>query len=160
MDAGGTSPLAGGSESTKVVIVPSAVMETVAAAAEATYPEECCGLLIGRGGGGQALVVSDVEPTRNVAPCRRHDRFEVDPQARFDLMRRLSGRDERIVGHYHSHPDHPALPSARDLEMAFEPDLIWLIVSVIRGRAVGATAHAPEPTRARFRRLDLRVSAA
>jgi len=108
---------------------------------ERTYPYECCGLLSGIQGQGGTLTVTRVTPSPNVAITEQdhgaQDRFEVDPQIRLDLMRSLRAasddRGEVIVGHYHSHPDHPAQPSDRDLDMAFEPDLVWLIVSVTKG---------------------------
>ena len=50
-------------------------------------------------------------------------------------MRDLEGTPERMVGHYHSHPDHPAKPSDTDIGMAFEPELVWLITAVINGTA-------------------------
>lgn len=109
--------------------------------AEAAWPEECCGLLVGRDGGdgGGEVTVSRLALSPNVAnpEARRNkeDSFEVDPKIRFDLMRRLAGSGERIVGHYHSHPGRPARPSGRDIRMAFEPELVWLIVSVEGGRA-------------------------
>ena len=125
------------------------VAEAIRAAAEAAYPEECCGLLVGRRDGGNDEVDADVTVTRAVASANvldgdRRRGFEVDPKVRFDVMRALEndadGRD--IVGHYHSHPDHPAEPSARDREMAFEPAMVWLIVGVPGGRADAVNAFA------------------
>jgi proteasome lid subunit RPN8/RPN11 len=114
--------------------------------AEAAWPEECCGLLVGRDGrdGGGGVTVSRLVPSPNVADgeARRskEDRFEIEPKVRFDLMRQLTGSGERIVGHYHSHPGRPARPSGHDVEMAFEPELVWLIVGIEGGRAGEITA--------------------
>lgn len=105
------------------------------------------------------MEVSGIQPARNVAE-RPRERFEVDPQIRFDLMRRLRGTSERIVGHYHSHPDHPAAPSRHDAEMAFEPDLVWLILAVVAGRAAAITAHIRDPDGEGFRSLALATTAA
>ena len=38
--------------------------------------------------------------------------------------------NQRIIGHYHSHPNGRSMPSTRDLAMAWEPELVWLIVAV------------------------------
>ena len=137
--------------------IPVELLKTITDAAESSYPDEACGLLVGTVEPGGVVLVSSVEPAPNVARGSRNDRFEVDPRVRFALMRRLRGGAECLIGHYHSHPDHPALPSRRDLEMAFEPDLIWLITSVINGRAGDTTVHIPEPVAGGFRRLDLRL---
>jgi proteasome lid subunit RPN8/RPN11 len=40
---------------------------------------------------------------------------------------------QEIVGYYHSHPDHPARPSAFDAEHAW-PWYSYLIVRIDRGR--------------------------
>ncbi|MDH5748586.1 MAG: M67 family metallopeptidase [Rhodospirillales bacterium] len=116
-------------------------MNEITAFAEAAYPDECCGLLAGHGDGAGDLIVTRVVASANVNEVRSHDRFEVDPKVRFDLMRELDGGPDRIIGHYHSHPDHPAKPSGHDLDMAFEPDLVWLILSVMNGRAGEVTTH-------------------
>ena len=107
--------------------------------AEAAYPRECCGLLAGVDDGPGRVRVTRVVQSPNVLVDEDGlggmDRFEVDAQVRFDLMRALHGSGERIIGHYHSHPDHPAKPSEHDLEQAYEPDLVWLITAVIKGHA-------------------------
>ena len=125
-----------------MIVVPEAGLARIAAAAEAAYPRECCGLLAGRMTPG-GILVTRVVASRNTADGDQRDRFEVDPQVRFDLMRALEGSDERLVGHYHSHPDHPAVPSATDRRMAHEPDLVWLITAVAAGRATATRAWRP-----------------
>jgi len=54
-------------------------------------------------------------------------------------MRDLREGPERIIGHYHSHPDHPARPSEHDRKSVFYPDHIWVIVGVV-GEADGGRA--------------------
>ncbi len=141
-----------------MILIPGSLLKRIADAAEAAYPEECCGLLVGHGLGAGDLEVSRLEASPNLAADRRGDRFEVDPKLRFELMRELEGGAERIVGHYHSHPDHAAQPSPTDLEMAFEPDLAWLIASVIGGQAVHITAHVVDADGRRFREVGLRTT--
>jgi proteasome lid subunit RPN8/RPN11 len=109
------------------------------------YPAECCGLLVGTGSSsGDDWTVTRVVPAANVAPPEPghsiRDRFEVDPQTRFDLERELRGAEEAVIGHYHSHPDHPAEPSATDLAKAFEPSLIWIIAGIEAGETTQLNA--------------------
>lgn len=138
-----------------MMVIPSRLLRQMAQDAEHAYPEECCGLLTGHGDKDSGITVTGLAASRNVAEGRERDRFEVDPKLRFDLMRALNGGPERIVGHYHSHPDHPARPSARDAEMAWEPDLVWVIVSVGGGHAGEVRAHVFEPTEKRFREIPV-----
>ena len=46
-----------------------------------------------------------------------------------------------MVGIYHSHPTGLARPSPRDLEAAWEPDLVWLIIGIRKGQVMQSAAH-------------------
>jgi proteasome lid subunit RPN8/RPN11 len=138
-----------------VILIPSLLLERIVDDSERAYPEECCGLLVGEGDSTGTVTVTRVVSSPNVASSGKGDSFEVDPKLVFDLMRELSGGVHRIVGHYHSHPDHPARPSRRDVEMAWEPEMIWLITSVIGGRAERTTAHLIDRDSGRFREIDI-----
>ncbi len=140
-----------------IVIAGSGIISGIAAAAERAYPEECCGLLIGRRSA-RAVHVDEAAESANVAGDRRR-RFEVDPALRLTLMRRLRGGDSGIVGHYHSHPDGPDEPSAHDAAMAFEPELIWLLVAVRCGEAAAPGAFLFDAGAGLFRRLQLMTGA-
>jgi proteasome lid subunit RPN8/RPN11 len=128
---------------------------------QAAYPKECCGLLIGRDEG-EDVVVTQVLPSVNLDPDGGARAFEVDPELILTWHKRLRGTPERIVGHYHSHPNEPALPSPTDLERAWEPGMIWLILSVGRGKLteLGAFRYVEEghgpATRRGFEPVELR----
>jgi len=96
------------------------------------YPKECCGLLVGRDEG-QDLRVTRVVPSANLDPAGGTRAFEIDPALILEWTKRLRGTPERLIGHYHSHPDGPAQPSATDLDHAWEPGRIWLILGVRGG---------------------------
>ncbi len=130
-------------------------LKQIAESAKAAYPEECCGLLVGRSEPSGDRVVMRVVASPNVAEGGTGDRFEVDPQLRFDVQRALEDGPERIVGHYHSHPNHAAQPSERDLEMAWEPDMVWLIVAVEDGRVTETKAHLLDRDAGRFRPMRI-----
>lgn len=92
--------------------------------AEAGYPHEVCGLLVGR----RTRVDYAVE-VANVEPSRTRDRFTLDPAGflHTELEAEATGRE--ILGIWHTHPDHPARPSPTDLAAAWE-GYSYLIVSV------------------------------
>ena len=109
------------------LLMSAAQVETIRRAAAAAYPEECCGLLVGRGA--DELTVTRVVTTLNVAADPRR-RFAIDPQAQFDLLRATRGTSERVIGHYHSHPDGSTALSAHDLAVAFDPEAVWVLVAL------------------------------
>lgn len=120
-----------------MLIMPPPLLRQIVDAAETAYPAEACGLIIGHGQ--RRAQVTQVVPSANLAADPRTG-FEVDPALRFRLMRDLTGNNDRILGHYHSHPDCPAIPSAADLAMAFEPEFFWIITAVFGGQALDSAA--------------------
>jgi proteasome lid subunit RPN8/RPN11 len=93
------------------------------ARAREASPEECCGLLGGRGGRAES-----VYPLRNVAP-RPEVAYEAAPEELFDAQRRMRERGETLVAVYHSHPrSAEPKPSAADVRLAFYPSAIYLII--------------------------------
>lgn len=104
------------------------VVRVIDAAARRHYPHEACGLLVGRTSA-RAAVVERVATARNLAVDRPADRYLLDPDdfRAADAAARRDGLD--IVGIWHSHPDHPARPSATDLKAAW-PGYSYLIVSL------------------------------
>lgn len=126
-----------------IVVAPSDLRRIVELC-EAAYPSEACGLLVGHDSAADdepGVSVSRVEPSANIAEGDNRSRFEVDPALRLRLQKDLRGGPERVIGLYHSHPDSGAQPSRTDLEAAWEPDLVWLITSVLGGQAVHTSAH-------------------
>ncbi len=92
-----------------------------------TYPNECCGALIGRDG-----VVSAAHALPNTTEEGPRRRFMVRPQDYRDAERRASDSGGELLGFYHSHPDHPARPSQYDLDHAW-PFFSYIIVAVRAG---------------------------
>lgn len=94
---------------------------------DASYPFEACGVMIGRSDD-RTVTVEDVFHARNLNVERARDRFLLDPQDHLAVDRVARRRGLDVVGFWHSHPDHPARPSATDLEAAWK-DHSYLIVS-------------------------------
>jgi len=91
--------------------------------ARTSFPEECCGLFCG-----QNQHVSALYPSENVSTGDKTKTFEVDPQLRFDLIAQTGERN--VLGLYHSHPGGMPYPSETDKAMVYEPDLIWIILTL------------------------------
>lgn len=121
--------------------------------AESTYPHECCGVLVGSAGNGRVAV--EAHRTGNLNTERAHDRFELDPRDYMRIDREARARGLDIIGIYHSHPDHPAQPSATDLAAAWE-GYSYVIVSVRNGEA--ADFHSFELQGGAFSQEEVRCS--
>ncbi|MEM9555035.1 MAG: M67 family metallopeptidase [Acidobacteriota bacterium] len=114
--------------------------------AELSYPYEACGFLVGRRRAARSTPRVDVREVlhgrnldasdRTSATPRRPDRYRLDPEEVLAVDRTARARRLELVGFWHSHPDGPPEPSARDLETLW-PDRSYLIVSI---DALGSTA--------------------
>jgi proteasome lid subunit RPN8/RPN11 len=111
--------------------LPGALADEIRRHGEAAYPGECCGAMVGRVDGA-AKEVLRLSPAVNRRTDDPH-RYLIDPDDLRRLEREVREAGQEIVGYYHSHPDHPARPSAFDAEHAW-PWYSYLIVRVDRGR--------------------------
>ncbi len=122
-----------------------------------TYPEECCGVMLGREVDGNRTIDA-VYPVDNVQEVNRKRRFLVSPAQYLEAERTAAERGMDLLGFYHSHPDHPAAPSQYDTEHAL-PWFTYVIVSVREGKADDLTAWALRENRDRFEQASVVISA-
>lgn len=105
----------------------AAALQEMRAHLENVYPYEGCGIMLGT-----RDTVTMIHKGNNIREDRQEDRFLLNPS---DIMQAEKIAKEKgidILGFYHSHPDHPALPSSTDLESAWE-GYYYLISSVEKG---------------------------
>ncbi len=114
-----------------MIRLPETAIEAIHRHGRESYRDEACGAMYGRviGDRGDVRDVARVAPLENARENERHRRFVITP----DTYRRAEAEAARsgltLLGFYHSHPDHPAYPSAYDLEHAF-PFFSYVILSV------------------------------
>jgi proteasome lid subunit RPN8/RPN11 len=135
------------------LILEQQVLKKIRALAEKAYPEECCGLLVTTL---QSKTVTDAVPMRNSAESRTN-RYLLDPLEFMRADDEVSKKGGIVAGIYHSHPDHPPIPSEYDREHAF-PGLFYLILSVSKGRAEEARAWILAPNQTIFNEEPLQVA--
>lgn len=107
-----------------MIILSATARQAIEQHATASFPHECVGLLLGTLEAGHKHVAAiyraqnawtaEVGLTSAEHEHSLADRFYLDPRdyMKADRQARAQGLD--IVGCYHSHPDHPAIPSERD----------------------------------------------
>jgi cysteine synthase B len=110
-----------------------------------TYPDECCGALLGP----KAGEVTEAYSLDNTFPDGKRRRFLVGPDEYMRAEKRATETGLTLLGFYHSHPDHPAEPSQFDLEHAW-PNLSYVIVSVRQGQPKEMRSWRLRADRSRF----------
>lgn len=137
------------------LILPERHHQVICRHAMATYPEECCGVLIGssrREGSDQEMelaLVQQVLSIENERQDSRHNRFLITPETVLAAHRQARAAGLDVLGYYHSHPDHPAKPSEYDREHAW-PGMSYLIVSVEGGEIADTRSWRLIEDRSRF----------
>jgi proteasome lid subunit RPN8/RPN11 len=108
----------------------------------AERPNEACGLLAGRG-----------ERVERVYPARNREqspvRYEIDPADLIRIFRDIDDSDLELVGIFHSHVFTQAYPSQTDVRLAYYPDALYLLVSLMNER---------EPVLRAYTILDSQIS--
>jgi proteasome lid subunit RPN8/RPN11 len=104
---------------------------------EATYPNECCGVLLGHIGDNDNTVI-DAVSAENTRSDSAHNRYHIAPQELIRIQQQARRRGLDIVGFYHSHPDHPAEWSKTDLEEAHWIGCSYVITKVAGSLTDGA----------------------
>jgi proteasome lid subunit RPN8/RPN11 len=107
-------------------------LDTMLQDAVNTFPDECCGFFFGREEG-EGRLITDVQVVHNAKEGDKRRRYEVAPR---DYLKAEAYADEKglsLLGVYHSHPNHPALPSETD-RLAAQPFFSYIIISVLEGR--------------------------
>ncbi|MCL2238258.1 MAG: M67 family metallopeptidase [Treponema sp.] len=107
----------------------------IRAEGENTYPNECCGILIGEIDDKGVKTVKYTEAIRNAREDgEQYHRFLITPEDMMQAEQTARKRKQDVIGFYHSHPDHPAMPSDYDKEHAL-PFYSYIIVSVMQGKS-------------------------
>lgn len=96
--------------------------------AKSQAPVEACGYLAGRDG----IITASYE-LNNMDHSVEH--FSFDPKEQFTAMKDARARGLEICAVYHSHPASPARPSAEDIKLAYDPNILYAIISLASGKA-------------------------
>ncbi|HEV7668770.1 MAG TPA: M67 family metallopeptidase [Thermoanaerobaculia bacterium] len=154
------------SRQSSTLILSATDRETIERHLEAGYPDEACGVMIGReldsplpvGERPEVRAVA-ATPTRtqvvrlvladNAREDSRHNRYVIPPEAVLAAEKAARAEGLGVIGYFHSHPDHPARPSEFDREHAW-PGLSYLIVSIRHGKAKDVRSWRLSDDRERF----------
>jgi [CysO sulfur-carrier protein]-S-L-cysteine hydrolase len=102
------------------------IVKKIFAQGEQEAPLEACGYLAGKDDG-----VTRQFPMRNQDQSSEH--FNLDPQEQFSVIRQARSEGLEILAVYHTHPASLARPSPEDIKLAYDPNIIYVIASLLDG---------------------------
>jgi proteasome lid subunit RPN8/RPN11 len=105
------------------------VIREITEHAQNDTPIEACGYLAGSNS-----VITNCFRLTNIDNSPEH--FSFDPKEQFTTMRKARELGIEIIGNYHSHPETPARPSVEDIKLAYDPEIIYVIVSLSESQPV------------------------
>jgi proteasome lid subunit RPN8/RPN11 len=99
------------------------VYDAILQQARRELPNESCGLLLG-----QAESIVEHYPMTNADHSPEH--FSFLPQEQFAALRHARGKGLKVTANWHSHPSSPSRPSEEDIRLAYDPTILYFILSL------------------------------
>jgi proteasome lid subunit RPN8/RPN11 len=93
-----------------------------------SFPDECCGFFFGKDLQDERTV-TNVLVVNNSKEGDKRRRFVISPRDYLNAERFADENGIQLLGVYHSHPNHPAIPSEHD-RIAAQPYFSYIIISV------------------------------
>jgi len=128
--------------------IPGELLVKVLEHCTSSFPDEACGILTGT-----ESRVNRVYTMKNIDPSPVS--YLMDPGEQLRIQKEMKVRNERMLAIYHSHPQSPAYPSAKDVQLAFYDDTVYLIVGLSVGKVNEIKAFTI--TEGNVREIDYRV---
>ncbi|MCH3965770.1 MAG: M67 family metallopeptidase [Clostridium sp.] len=101
--------------------------EKIIEQARRELPDECCGYLAGNKSGAD-IFIKEVYALTNIDHSNEH--FSMDPKEQFNVIKSIRKKGLEVIGNYHSHPESPSRPSEEDKRLAFDPNILYGILSL------------------------------
>ena len=123
--------------------------------ARQTYPNECCGALLGSNDGAGKIVRAAL-PLKNAFDGVQAARYELRPQDLLAADKAARERHMELIGIYHSHPDCGAYFSGTDLQNSC-PWYSFVVLSVQKGEFDHAASYLPNAEQTEAVQEELRA---
>ena len=104
--------------------IPEVFLDKIIEHARREYPLECCGILAGKKG-----KITRVYSLENIE--KSPFSYRLEPEEQLGVFRAIEEDGLELSAIYHSHPHSPPYPSQRDVDLAFYPDSLILIISLM-----------------------------
>ncbi len=114
-----------------MIRIESSPLSQIKSHARLVFPDECCGFLLGVEHSDGTRIISKIKEVDNVRPGDKRRRFEISGRDYMQAEKFAVENDLALLGVYHSHPNHPSIPSETD-RLAAQPFFSYVIVSVMQ----------------------------
>jgi len=137
------------------ICIESEPWEAMVAHARQTYPNECCGAMLGSiDGAGKTVRVA--LPLENAFDGAQATRYELRPQDLLAADKAARERHMELIGIYHSHPDCGAYFSKTDLQNSC-PWYSFVVLSIQKGEFHHANSWLPNAEQTKAAQEELRA---
>jgi proteasome lid subunit RPN8/RPN11 len=116
-----------------MIVIEPAAMDRINVHAFIIYPDECCGFLFGTEEADGTRTITTIREVLNAKAGDKKRRFEIAPKDYLQAEQFALDNELLLLGIYHSHPNHPAVPSEHD-RVAAQPYFSYVIISVMQGK--------------------------
>ena len=130
-----------------MIEIEKAAWDVMVAHAQSTYPNECCGVMIGRTNG-ESKHVTQAVALENTYKGAQEDRYEIRPEDLLSADRKARADGLDLIGIFHSHPDCDAYFSKTDLENSC-PWYSFVVLSIKQGKFDHANSFLPDADQTR-----------
>jgi proteasome lid subunit RPN8/RPN11 len=103
--------------------IPAAMLEEIVEHARADAPNECCGMIASRDG-------RAVRVYRATNAAASPLRYEIDGLEQYRIQTEIEEQGWELGAIYHSHTRSAPYPSQTDINLAFYPDSLYVIVGL------------------------------
>ena len=112
------------------VSITESAYQSILAQAQKDAPVESCGYLLGP----DKETATENFPMTNIDHSEEH--FSFDPKEQFAAIKYARQQGLKIVGNWHSHPASPSRPSEEDKRLAYDPNILYFILSLAEEKPV------------------------
>jgi proteasome lid subunit RPN8/RPN11 len=140
------------------IVMDRLLLDSMLSHATSTYPEECCGLMLGRFQDGMSVKkpTSLRKMSNAFEPSERYHRYTIDPKEFLVAEIEAEKNGDDVLGIYHSHPNAPAKPSRFDQDHAW-PTLSYVVIEVRARKPANVASWRLKEDRSEFLQEELQV---
>ena len=124
-----------------MIKIESGAWKTMVDHAQSTFPDECCGVMVGSIDGDSKTVTAAIA-LENAYKGKQEDRYEIRPEDLLAADKNARAKGLDLIGIFHSHPDCDAYFSKTDLENSC-PWYSFVVLSIKGGTFDHANSFLP-----------------